>query len=462
MANNKFGECQAAAIRGDGETGLAVPTERRLVALAGTDSGRCVVVVTDNRFWRAQIGSQVRIKALLEHLHTAGWAVRVAFQGRPYLDDAAKAAAMLGIDVRFLLPPKEVAPAHDASTPPGWRTRVRAQAGRGLRWLRALCTQYHRARGASSLWAEVGLRSREQRVGDGADPALLELVRRCAPGVARTVVLVEYLRLAWVATALRPLLPGVTWVLDTHDVMHERQARFHAVDEAHELDVSAAEEARWLSGFDAVLAIQARDARTFADIGVRAQVLTVPHPVRAQRMPSRDSSVVGVGFLGSDMAPNRIALRELVYEVWPLVQRQARVPVRLVLAGAVCAAWRERGDLPPSVQVLGFVDDTAEFYEQVDIVASPMRVGGGLKIKNVEALCRGKALVTTAVGAEGMEPGLPHALAVVQASAEMAHLLLAWIHDPALRARRMDAGYRFALEQFDPETAFRALDRFLG
>lgn len=444
---------------------LARPVEQ-LSDMTGTAgaAGRCLVVVTDNRFWRAQIGSQVRIKALVEHFHASGWTVRVAFHGRPHLADAAQAAAMDGIDIRFLYPARAGAQPVDLPAP-GWLARARAMTGRVLRLGRALCTQWRRKRapaGAISLWSEVRLRAREPRVGDQQDPALLELVGQLASKGPRTVVLVEYLRLAWVASALRSQVPQATWLIDTHDVMHERQSRFHASGEVHELDVSAREEARWLSGFDAVLAIQARDARTFIDLGVRAEVLTVPHPVRAERMPSRDPSAIGIGFLGSDMAPNRMALHELVFEVWPRVLQNAKVPVRLVVAGAASAPLQDRSDLPAWVHVQGFVGNTAEFYEQIDIVASPLRVGGGLKIKNVEALCRGKALVTTDVGAEGLELGAPQALAVVPDAAQMAQVLLAWIHDPELRMQRMDAGYSFAQEHFDPATTFRALDRFLG
>jgi glycosyltransferase involved in cell wall biosynthesis len=432
---------------------------------AGQGGGKHgVIVVTDNRFWRAHIGSQVRIHTLLQHLRISGWDVQVAFHGRPYLDDAAQAAALNGISVRFLHAQEGVSLRQPPATP-GVLAQARAHVGHGLRWTRALRTQWHRsagARGAAAFWSEIRLRAREPRVGDGADPALLELVHQMASAQTRPVILVEYLRLAWVERALRPIFPRATWVLDTHDVMHERQARFHASGEAHDLDVSAREEARWLSNFDAVLAIQARDARTLIDIGVQSQVLTVPNPVAAQRMPSSDPAVVGVGFLGSDMAPNRRALQELVLEVWPLVERGARTPVLLVVAGAVSTVLQHHTHLPPSVRVLGVVGDLAEFYGQIDIVASPLRFGGGLKVKNVEALCRGKALVTTDVGAEGLEQAAPHALAVTRDPAEMAEALLAWIHDPAARTRAMDAGFSFAQQHFDPATTFRSLDEFLA
>lgn len=428
----------------------------------GVGAGRCLVVATDNRFWRAQMGSQVRIEALVAHFRSAGWTIRVAFHGRPYLDDAERASALPGVEVHFLHPGAPAMPQSDPRAP-GWLARARSLVGRGSRLLRAVGTQWrrHRVRGAASLWAELGLRAVEPRVGDRRDPAFINLVERLASATPHAVVLVEYLRLAWVALELRPRLPHATWIVDTHDVMHERQARFHASGEAHELDVSAREEARWLSCFDAVLAIQARDARTFVGMGVSTQVLTAPHPVPARRIPSRDPSVVGVGFLGSNMAPNRAALQELVFEVWPLVLRKARTPVRLVVAGAVSEILAGHGDLPPSVQVMGFVADTAEFYRLIDILASPVRVGGGLKIKNVEALCHGKALVTTAVGAEGLEPGLPHALAVTSDAEQMADVLLDWVNAPTLLAQRMEAGYGFAQQAFDPAAAFQSLDQFL-
>lgn len=453
-------------------TSAGVPISTEQPAPLPAPNRPLLLVVTDNRFWRRALGSHVRIWALLSHMQQQGYRVVVVFNGRPYEGDLAQTAALQGMDVKFARPAEETSlpatAAHSATTTTvddagpmalGWKPRLRwwLRAGRAaLAPARATAAE----RTAVAWLARVRLRAQEPRLADLHDPTLLAFVRQSAAGRAPAVVLVEYVRLAWLLPDLRTWWPAARFLVDTHDVMHERQARFHIAGQVHELDTTAAEEAALLSRFDAVLAIQERDAASFCAMGVTAPVLTVVHPVVAAAAPQRLDTPPAIGFLGSDMPPNRLALEELVFDIWPRLLRRGVGHAKLLVAGGVCSALQGR-QLPAGVQPLGFVPDTADFYAQIGMVACPVRMGGGLKVKVVEALCQGKAVVTTAVGAEGMEGHPPGALQVHEDSTAMVDVLHHWLTAPAALQQAQRAALLYGRHSFSAAAAFGPLGRFL-
>jgi glycosyltransferase involved in cell wall biosynthesis len=96
--------------------------------------------------------------------------------------------------------------------------------------------------------------------------------------------------------------------------------------------------------------------------------------------------------------PNLDAARWLLDDVWPLVGATRR----LVLVGnAPPAELRERTSA--TVTVKGRARSLAPHYARADIVVCPLRIGGGVKVKMVEALALGKPIVSTSVGVQGLE-----------------------------------------------------------
>lgn len=424
--------------------------------------GRSMLVVTDNRFWLDRLGSNARILTMLQHLRRNGWQLQLAFLGHAYPIDAP-CLERLGLQASFSLPFRPMPAASEAqATPvrgPGLRQRLR----HGLRWLQALATQPGRPRAPWGWWREVCLRAHAPRVQDHADPRHAALVQQMLARHAIDVVLVEYIRLAWVA----PLLPpGVLRVIDTHDVQHERQQRFHAAGEPHGLDISAGQEARWLSAFDVVVAIQRRDQQALQSLlrgYSRPTVVTAMHPLPLQAPSQPAPGPAVAAFVGSSMAPNVHAARELTQLIWPAVLArwpEGRPKPRLQIVGSVCDALRGQ-PLPPQVELLGHVESLEEVFAGLCLLANPVRMGGGLKIKNVDSLCRGKALVTTSLGAEGLEDGVGHAFKVADDAQAFAACVAELLLDPAARSALEQAAYAYACQHFDEERVYAELRALL-
>jgi glycosyltransferase involved in cell wall biosynthesis len=100
--------------------------------------------------------------------------------------------------------------------------------------------------------------------------------------------------------------------------------------------------------------------------------------------------------------PNITAAEFLVRDVWPLI-RSACPDARLVIAGNKPERIPSFARSPAGVEFTGFVENLDTLYRRARIVCCPILAGGGTRIKIVEAAAHGKAIVSTSIGAEGLE-----------------------------------------------------------
>lgn len=268
------------------------------------------------------------------------------------------------------------------------------------------------------------------------------------------VVLADYAFLTpGIPYALRP---GAASAVVMHDLVSSRPAAFAALGARDSIAALAAPaEAELLAGAGLVIAIQhdeAAAARRMLPPG--RSVVVAPMAVEPVAAPQPGEGG-GLLFVGSGTAPNVDGLRWFLAEVWPHI-RAARPDARIIVVGAVCAAFAA-GEWPAGATPLGRVPDLAAVYRCADVVVSPLRVGSGLKIKLVEALGQGKAVVATTVTAQGVIGLLRDAVALADTSeafaAEVLHLLAA----PELRGTRAAAALAVARESFSAAAAYAAV-----
>lgn len=108
-------------------------------------------------------------------------------------------------------------------------------------------------------------------------------------------------------------------------------------------------------------------------------------------------------FLGSYLfPPNVAAADDLVKKLWPAVKRE--VPgAKLIIAGKNPENIGSFHGQHDGVEFRGFVHDLDALYRETRVVCCPVRSGSGTRIKIIEAAAYGKAIVSTALGAEGLE-----------------------------------------------------------
>lgn len=252
------------------------------------------------------------------------------------------------------------------------------------------------------------------------------------------VVIVEYV---FFSRALRCFPRQTLRVVDTHDVFSDRHRPFLARCAPYSgYSTSPRQERRGLLRADVVLAIQDLERALFQQMTNRP-VLTVGHIVPLVP-PDPQPPGAKLIFIGSACETNRDAVKFLLGAILPRIR--AAVPgAKLFVAGGV-TEMISRSD--PCVERLGTVQSLRSVYAGIDIVVTPIRIGTGLKVKNIEALAHGKPVVTTSLGAAGLQAGDASGLLVADEPAEFAATVAAILRDPRRHAALAAAAYRFAAD----------------
>jgi glycosyltransferase involved in cell wall biosynthesis len=147
-------------------------------------------------------------------------------------------------------------------------------------------------------------------------------------------------------------------------------------------------------------------------------------------------------FVGSFAhAPNRAAARALL-DALPALRR-SRPDTVLALVGP--SPPRDLvGAAGESVLVPGRVDDVRPWLDAAAVVAAPLDRGGGMRVKVLEALAAGKAVVASRLALEGIPVTAGEHVLVADSSEELVAALDALLGDPALRRRLGEAARDWA------------------
>ncbi|MAG33544.1 MAG: hypothetical protein CL908_21920 [Deltaproteobacteria bacterium] len=419
-----------------------------MIQLAETDDptpsapgrpGGAILFVTDRRFWRRSIGSEQRIASLVAHLALSGRRVVVAYVGRIARRERE------GLKEFTTSLPGLIVLGRGGST----RALARSALG-SLRSRLRLGLSNNRPPEAPPI---AGRSSPQRRT------FVTEMIREHRPAV----VIVEFLRLTYTVFPRNDDASSVPrYLIDTHDVLHQRADRYRAEGAGVTHEIEASEEARALATYDAILAIQAKEAELIRGLLPERPVIVVPHGLQIPKLPALaapPNRPTRIGFLGGRDEANLRALDWFVEEVWPEIRSEFENRVELRIAGQVCRVWDR---LVEGATRVGVVDSIDAFWPSVDLAINPVRMGSGLKIKNVEALAYGRALLTTTIGAEGLEQASPNGLRVADSAADLISILSDWLADPASAAATGLRGRLHAECHFSSATAFAALDACLA
>ena len=213
--------------------------------------------------------------------------------------------------------------------------------------------------------------------------------------------------------------------------------------------------------FDRVIAVSDRDREIYAQDYNWQHVSTIDTAVDTdffQPQPCEEVSGRLV-FVGSmDWLPNEDGSIYFAKEIWPEIRRrQPNATVQLVGRNPTDKVL-QLGEIE-GIEVTGAVDDVRPFQAQANVVIVPLRIGGGTRIKIFEALAMRKALISTTLGAEGLDitPG-EHFLAADTPS-DFADAVVQLLEDAALRNRLADNAHRQVVENYSAESVARQFEQ---
>jgi glycosyltransferase involved in cell wall biosynthesis len=159
--------------------------------------------------------------------------------------------------------------------------------------------------------------------------------------------------------------------------------------------------------FHHIIAVSEHDRALMSEMTGPERITVVPTGVDIKKYAARAASGPEVKeglvlFLGSmDWEPNIDGVEYFCREVWPRV-----------LASVPAARFRIVGRNPhpqvrrlasDSIEVTGTVPSVVEHLQEAAVVVVPLRIGGGTRLKIFEAMATGKAVVSTTIGAEGLD-----------------------------------------------------------
>jgi glycosyltransferase involved in cell wall biosynthesis len=193
---------------------------------------------------------------------------------------------------------------------------------------------------------------------------------------------------------------GVLKIIDTHDIFSRKNAEVVAYGVADPLVCTPREERNYLLKSDLVIAIQSNEARMLRALVGAREVITVGIDFDVLHEIDNSHLVPGtILVVGSDNPLNQHGLKAFYDRAWPIIR--ANYPDAVLRVVGKVANHLQTGD--ERVQRVGWVKDLDEEYRKAAVVINSTQAGTGLKIKTVEALCRGKALVCTPNSVDGID-----------------------------------------------------------
>jgi glycosyltransferase involved in cell wall biosynthesis len=214
---------------------------------------------------------------------------------------------------------------------------------------------------------------------------------------------------------------------------------------------------------DGVYLCSMTDERRLLELVPGARTAVVPNAAdveyyqpRPADLPPDGRTVIFFGLLS--YFPNVDGVTHFVRDIWPRIAA-AHPDARCKIIG---------GRAPPSLQAMagprvelsGFVPDLRPHLAAATAVVVPLRLGGGTRLKIVEAMAMGKAIVSTTLGAEGITAVPGRDLLIEDHPAAFGDAVCRLLAEPDLAARIGQSARQLAVEQYSWSGAARALENF--
>lgn len=201
--------------------------------------------------------------------------------------------------------------------------------------------------------------------------------------------------------------------------------------------------------------VSPKDAEVIHSLSPRARIQVIPNGVDVDYyVPStvnaKDRSNI-LAFHGHmSYPPNVDAMLFFCKRIMPIAVKQV-ADLKLFIVGKNPSPEIENLQDNNHVQVTGFVDDIRPFLAQASICVFPLRRGGGFRNKIVEAMAMGKPVITTTIGAEGLEAVPGKHFIIADRPKEFADHIVGLLRDEQLGNNLGDSAREFVVKRYSWE-----------
>jgi hypothetical protein len=195
------------------------------------------------------------------------------------------------------------------------------------------------------------------------------------------------------------------------------------------------------------------EGRTEAGARREVEFVPAPFPARLPAAAQLPGSPAVVLLASGDWPPNRDSRRFMVEEVWP--------SARSLLPGAVLHVFGAAGEAPEGVVRHPAPADSGVAFAAGSVLAVPLRIASGVRMKILEAWARGVAVVATPAAAAGLDAESGRELLVAEGAGAFAAALARLAAQPELYARLTAGGRERLAKRHGPvDVARRLLDLY--
>lgn len=221
-------------------------------------------------------------------------------------------------------------------------------------------------------------------------------------------------------------------------------------------------EGRVCCQFDAVLAVSHEDKAALQEAaGHPVDITVIPIAIDTDEVTvvKRDAEPRHVLHIGTMYWPPNIdGVLWFIHEVWPLI-RERRSDVQFDVVGSrppralVALGGNETG-----INVTGYVPDPRPYLQRAALMVVPLRAGGGMRVKILNAWAQGIPIVSTPLGCEGIVATPGGDILVGDTPREFAAAVLRLLDDDDLAKQIADRGRQKVVEKYDYRMACCPLD----
>ncbi len=222
-------------------------------------------------------------------------------------------------------------------------------------------------------------------------------------------------------------------------------------------------EKRAIVRFDGNICVSELDCEELRSLGKGALCRVVPNgtdvdffrPVEAK---SEGPSLVFAGSM--TWYPNSDAMTLFAERIWPLIKEQIPGIVMNVIGSYPPAEVVRLSQSDHQFKVLGFVDDVRPYISRASVYVVPIRVGGGTRLKILDAMAMGKAIVSHPIGAEGLYVIHGKDIVIAEDPKSFADEVVELVHNEAKRRALATQARQTVVERYSWQGIVPVLEKF--
>lgn len=205
-----------------------------------------------------------------------------------------------------------------------------------------------------------------------------------------------------------------------------------------------------INQYDLLLPITMRDGKIFQQMGNTKPMHVVPAGIDSAGLRAKANDNLGsLFYIGAlDWIPNQEGLIWFVDHVWPLILQKHPLAIFHV-AGRNAPKWLSLRIAARNVLFHGEIEDAYSFMRQAGIMIVPLFSGSGMRVKIIEGMALGKAIVATDIGVEGIEVADEHEVLIANDAKSFSEKICTLLNDKDMIRKVSLNARQCVMEKYD-------------